>query len=202
MRAGPVPAFFLPNESHHQNTAKTLRKIDMRKDVQQLWNLVEPHVKGAGLDLVELEWTRDPSGWLMRVYMDRPGVDPSDPSTGVPVSFEDCERVSRDISAALDVADVISHTYRLEVSSPGIDRPLRRTQDFQRFTGQKVKVRTTDAVDGRKNFSGTIRDAHDGVVEIESDGRSFQVPLEVIARAHLVPDWDAEFRKAQRRNAV
>jgi ribosome maturation factor RimP len=104
--------------------------------------------------------------------------------------------VSRDLSAALDVADVITHAYRLEVSSPGIDRPVRRLVDFQRFVGRQVKVRMTDAVEGRRNFSGTVRGADNGVVQVDCDGRCYQLPVDAIARAHLVPDWEAEFRRS------
>lgn len=184
----------------------------MRKEEKQLWQVIEPHVKGANLELVELHFGREPEGFVLRVFIDTPwdGEPPHLPgqpandlmAPKAAVGHEDCERVSRDVSAALDVADVIAHAYRLEVSSPGIDRPLRRVQDFRRFAGQKAKIRTTDAVEGRRNFSGVIRDAHDGVVDLECDGRLYQVPMEHIARANLVPDWDAEFRKANRAGAA
>jgi ribosome maturation factor RimP len=173
----------------------------MRKEVEELWNLAEPHVRDAGLELVELEWNREAEGWVLRVYVDIPlggsgtGAEPdAEPSSAV--SFEECERVSRDLSAALDVADVITHAYRLEVSSPGIDRPLRRLVDFQRFAGRQVKIRMTDAVEGRRNFSGTMRGAENGVVHVDCDGRGYQLPVDAIARAHLVPDWEAEFRRS------
>jgi ribosome maturation factor RimP len=168
----------------------------MRKEVEQLWQLAEPHVHGAGLELVELDFNREAEGWVLRVYIDRPW-QPGDPTdaAGPGISFDECERVSRDLSAALDVADAITHAYRLEVSSPGIDRPLRRARDFRRFAGHEVKIRTVDMVEGRRNFSGTIHDASDDVVEVECDGRRYQLPVNVIARAHLVPDWDAEFRR-------
>jgi ribosome maturation factor RimP len=167
----------------------------MRKEVEQLWQLAEPHIVGAGVELVELDFNREAEGWVLRVYIDRPWREGEPPESGVGISFEDCERVSRDLSAALDVADAITHAYRLEVSSPGIDRPLRRARDFQRFAGRNVKVRTGDMVDGRRNFSGTIRGAQGDVVEVECDGRSYQLPVNTIARAHLVPDWEAEFRR-------
>lgn len=174
----------------------------MRREVQELWKLAEPHVRGAGLELVELEWSREQGGWVLRVFIDRPWQGEAEHE---PVTFEDCERASRDLSAALDVADLIPHAYRLEVSSPGIDRPLRRVEHFRRFVGHKVKIRTTDAVEGRRNFSGTIRDArgsdHDGVVAVDCDDRSYDIPVDAIARANLVPDWDAEFRKATYRSA-
>jgi ribosome maturation factor RimP len=200
LRAGAEPAFFLPNVGT-RITSTTLsqqqgrRNETMRKEVEQLWQLAEPHIAGAGLELVELDFNREAEGWVLRAYIDRPwqAGQPEEGSTGI--SFEECERVSRDLSAALDVADAITHAYRLEVSSPGIERPLRRARDFQRFAGRKVKVRTGDMVEGRRNFSGTIRGANGDAVEVECDGRSYQIPLDVIARAHLVPDWDAEFRR-------
>lgn len=185
----------------------------MRREVEQLWKIAEPHIEGAGLDLVELEWERDAEGWVLRVYVDRAGWGdaprlssdsaPSDLFRPEPVGFADCERVSRDLSAALDVADVIPHSYRLEVSSPGIDRPLRRARDFERFAGQRVKIRTTDAVEGRRNFSGVLRGAggDEGVVEIEVDGRLWRLPVDAIARANLVPDWEAELRRPRSERA-
>ncbi len=193
--AGAAPAFFLPNEAtHHENeTIPEHPRTTMRKDVEELWSLTEPAVRDAGLELVELEWNREAEGWVLRVYVDLPPR--SDGTAAASVSFDECERVSRDLSAALDVADVIPHAYRLEVSSPGIDRPLRRLVDFQRFAGHEVKVRTTDPVDGRRNFSGTLRGADGGVVLLDCDGREYRLPVDAIARAHLVPDWEAEFRR-------
>ena len=176
----------------------------MRKEIDDLWNLVEPTVVGAGFELVELLWGREGGGWALRVFIDRPfgpddaprlpGSDrPSALFQPVSVGHEDCERVSRDLSAVLDVADRIAHTYRLEVSSPGLERPLRRERDFRRFAGQSVKVRTVDAVEGRRNFSGVLRGAEGGAAIVACDGQECRVPIDKIARAHLVPDWDAEF---------
>jgi ribosome maturation factor RimP len=194
MRAGAEPAFFLPY-ARPQTPPNPKDPIErMRKEVEELWSIVEPPVRGAGLDLVELEFNREAEGWVLRVYIDRPWTQ-GDPVDETAVTFEHCELVSRDVSAALDVADVVTHKYRLEVSSPGLDRPLRRPVDFQRFAGREVKVRTTDMVEGRRNFSGTIRGAKEGVVEVDCDGRTYQLPVQAIARAHLVPDWDAEFRR-------
>jgi ribosome maturation factor RimP len=205
MGAGAEPAFFLPNvesrfgpktSSQHKG-----RRIEtMRKEVEQLWQLAEPSIAGAGLELVELDFNREAEGWVLRVYIDHPWSNNDQGAEhSQAVTFNECERVSRDLSAALDVADAITHAYRLEVSSPGLERPLRRLRDFQRFAGEKVKVRTVDMVDGRRNFSGTIRGANGDVVEVECDGRSYQIPVDVIARAHLVPDWEAEFRRGGNR---
>jgi ribosome maturation factor RimP len=185
----------------------------MRKDIDDLWRLLEPPIEGAGLELVELQWNRETEGWVLRVFIDRPeGPQVPGPGNGAGdgsdegnddasvfepmyVSHEDCEQVSRDLSATLDVADSIHHAYRLEVSSPGIDRPLRRERDFARFAGQEAKIRTADAVEGRRNFSGVLRGAKDGQVQIDCEGKLYQLPIAIIVRANLVPDWDAEFHR-------
>jgi ribosome maturation factor RimP len=175
----------------------------MRKEIDDLWRLLEPPIQGAGLELVELQWNREPEGWILRVYIDRPegpkvpGTDDEGGAVFEPmyVSHEDCENVSRDLSATLDVANTIHHAYRLEVSSPGIDRPLRRERDFVRFAGQNAKIRTADPADGRRNFSGVLGGAKDGQVRIDCDGRSYHLPIDGIVRANLIPDWDAEFHR-------
>lgn len=181
----------------------------MRKDVATLWSLVEPTVKGTGFDLIELEWTRDAGGWVLRVYIDRPWVQgPTLPGATevedplfvdlASVGHEDCEQVSRQLSAALDVEDAIPHAYRLEVSSPGLDRPLRREQDFMRFAGREAKIRTADLVEGRRNFSGILRGVTNGAVDIECDGHQYRIPVSQVSRANLIPDWTVEFRRAER----
>ena len=162
----------------------------MRKDIQDLWSLAEPHVRDAGLDIVEVQFGREQTGWVLRLFIDRD-------AEGVgPVTHEDCERVSRDVSAALDVADCIPNAYQLEVSSPGLDRPLRRERDFEKFVGESARIRLSDGVEGRRNFSGTLRAVKDGRVEIACDGRSYELPIDDIARANLVPDWEREFHRA------
>jgi ribosome maturation factor RimP len=162
----------------------------MRKDIQDLWALAEPYVRDAGFDLVEVQSGRESTGWVVRLFIDRLAEDQA------LLSHADCERVSRDLSAALDVADMIPHAYQLEVSSPGLDRPLRRERDFARFAGRSARIRLADGVEGRRNFSGTIRGAQSGLVEIECDGRSYQLPIEQVAKANLVPDWEREFHRS------
>ena len=168
----------------------------MRKEIRDLWTLAEPYVTDAGFDLVEVQSGREASGWVVRLYIDRLQTGLVDSTNVGPISHEDCERVSRDISAALDVADAIPHAYQLEVSSPGLDRPLRRERDFARFSGRSARIRLLEGVEGRRNFSGTLRGVHDGLVEIECDGRSYQLPISGIAKANLVPDWEAEFHRS------
>jgi ribosome maturation factor RimP len=172
----------------------------MRKDLQDLWSLAEPYVRDAGFDLIEVQYAREQRGMVLRLFIDRPGEG----TNGVGgISVDDCERVSRDVSAALDVADKISQAYQLEVSSPGLDRPLRRERDFARFAGESARIRLTEGVEGRRNFTGTIRGAKDGRVEIACDGRSYELPIDDIVRANLIPDWEREFaRKDDRGDAA
>ena len=184
----------------------------MKANFADLWNLVDPYVTDANLELVELEFGREPEGFVLRLYIDTQrsdgpanlvtsaGVEGAAP--GRHVGHEDCERVSRDISAALDVSQIITHANRLEVSSPGIERPLRREVDFQRFKGQRAKVRTHNPVDGRRNFSGMLQGASDGIVLIDCDGLECRVPIADVAKAHLEPDWAEEFRKSEARSHV
>jgi ribosome maturation factor RimP len=169
----------------------------MRKDVQDLWLLAEPYVRDAGFDLIEVHYGREPSGWVVRLFIDAP-ADAGAGSMPVvaKVGLDDCERVSRDVSAALDVADVVPHAYQLEVSSPGLDRPLRRERDFARFAGESARIRLIDGVEGRRNFLGTLRAAKDGRVEIACDGRSYEILIDDIQKANLVPDWDREFHRS------
>jgi ribosome maturation factor RimP len=192
----------------------------MRKDLRDLWLLAEPHVRDAGLDLIEVQFGREQTGWVLRLFVDRPwnpqtgytppamgsaeqsstspdADRPSSSAGGGTVTHEDCERVSRDVSAALDVADSIPHAYQLEVSSPGLDRPLRRERDFERFLGESARIRLLDGVEGRRNFLGTLQAVKDGRVEIACDGRSYAIPIEDIARANLVPNWEREFHRGE-----
>src|SRR5688500_823259 len=108
--------------------------------------VVTPPTEAAGYELVDVEWKRETTGWILRVFIDGPGG----------IRHEDCERVSRELSAVLDVADFIPHTYSLEVSSPGLNRPLRTLSHFRRHVGQQARIKLNQGVEGRRNFRGRI----------------------------------------------
>src|SRR5437016_1855439 len=108
-------------------------------DIQQLNALVEPVAAGLGYELIELEWKHEAGHWVLRLFIDRPG---GLMAVGEGISVEDCSKVSHAISAELDVEDILHVPYHLEVSSPGLDRPLKRESDFARFVGKQAKVRT------------------------------------------------------------
>jgi ribosome maturation factor RimP len=136
-----------------------------------------------GLDLFDVQFRREAGGMVLRVQIDRPGTASTAEDS---VSVEDCARVSRDLSALLDVEDVVPTAYTLEVSSPGLDRPLRGEADYRRFAGRRAKLVMRAAVDGQMFFKGRLGGVDDEAVLIDADdGRRHRVPVDVITRANL-----------------
>lgn len=139
--------------------------------------------ESLGLDIFDVQFRREGGGMVLRVQVDRPGPAATAEEC---VSVEDCAKVSRDLSAVLDVEDVVPTAYTLEVSSPGLDRPLRHADDYRRFAGRRAKVVMREAVDGQTFFKGRL----DGVAEhnvliVTDDERPHRVPLSIITRANL-----------------
>jgi ribosome maturation factor RimP len=170
---------------------------------QRLISIVEPVCEAAGYELIDLRFVLEQGGWTLRVAVDLPideSIDPSD----VPldrVDLEDCENLSRELSAVLDVEDPIPQAFSLEVSSPGIDRPLRSAKHYKYFAGSEAKIQLVTpiqlATGERRNFKGILRGIDDqptATVVIECDGAVFRLPLDDIEHAKLVPDWDAVMR--------
>lgn len=150
----------------------------------QLRQVVEPICAAHGLALVDARFTNE-HGFVLKVLIERPG---SDAKSGSQVSLDDCQRVSRDLSAALDDAEGLAPqgAYRLEVGSPGLDRPLFSLADFQRFAGEDVRITTFKPVDGRRRFSGKLTGVEGQQVLLEQDGQLIKLQLDEIAKANLV----------------
>lgn len=153
--------------------------------------IAEPVCRAHGVELVDVQWTMDRGGPVLRVLIDRERADiqPGEPGSGV--SIDDCQGVSRDLSTALDVHEKVvpSGRYRLEVSSPGLDRPLVKRRDFERFAGVEVKVQTRVPVPGtedRKKVQGVLRGLDGDVVRIEEGSKAFEIPFGDIVKAHVV----------------
>lgn len=181
---------------------------------ERVWKLIEPACRHHGYDLVDVRFLLDQGGWVLRVFID---VDvasvPADTVAGTDgfapdlVDLDDCERMSRELSAVLDVEDPIVQAYSLEVSSPGIDRPLVTVAHFQRFVGAEIKLTLDRGLpmpprpDGtpsaeRKNFRGVIEGVDDAeaptaTVRLRVDGQVWQVPIADVDVARIIPDWDA-----------
>lgn len=141
--------------------------------------IVSDLVAREGMELVELVYRREPAGWVLRIVIDKEGG----------VTLQDCGAVSSLVGDVLDVKDIVPGRYNLEVSSPGLNRPLRRQRDFARCVGQTVRVRTTRAIDGRRNFKGRLAEAGPEAVVLEVDGVSHMVPLCLIDKANLEYDF-------------
>ncbi|MCW8830155.1 MAG: ribosome maturation factor RimP [Gammaproteobacteria bacterium] len=152
----------------------------MARSVSYLWELFEPVVEGMGYELIEIEYHPNPKYGVLRLYIDK--------DSGIEV--DDCSAVSRQISAILDVEDPVPGQFNLEISSPGMDRPLRRLQDFQRFAGEEVKLKTGMPFDGQRNFKGRLNGVEDDLVIIECEDKEVRLPVTAIDKARLVPDFD------------
>lgn len=137
-----------------------------------------PLLKEMGLDLVDVEFQREAGGWILRVYLDKRGG----------VTLSDCQRVSEELSDLLDVENLIDHPYSLEVSSPGLNRPLTQETDFLRFVGQRARVSTSQAIAGQRRFLGILRGYEGGRVMLErEDGTVVLIPHALISKARLAP---------------
>jgi ribosome maturation factor RimP len=138
---------------------------------------------GYGLEIFDVQFRREAPGMVLRVRIDRPGPAATAEDC---VSVDDCARVSRDLSAILDVDDVVPIAYTLEVSSPGLDRPLRHGDDYRRFAGRRAKIVMRERVDGQGFFRGRLGgvDGTDVLIDAE-DGKTHRVPIAMITRANL-----------------
>lgn len=175
---------------------------------ERLIEIIEPVCADGGYELVDVDYTQSPSGWVVRVFIDHA---PQGLGDALGISFDDCERLSRELSAVLDVEDPIPHAYSLEVSSPGLDRPLRTAAHFRRFSGEVVKISLERGIDGgsgtpRRNFKGRVVSVDDaegeqGTVEVDVDGTVFRLPIADMASAKLVPNWDELMKQSQGKRA-
>ena len=136
-----------------------------------------PLVEGLGYELWELEYSPGRGNGLLRLYID----------AAAGITLDDCERVSRAVSEVLDAEDPIPGQYTLEVSSPGLERPLRTAEHFARFVGETVSVETVQAIEGRRRFKGALTAAGADTVEVEVDGKRWTLPISGIRKAHLAP---------------
>lgn len=143
--------------------------------------LAAPLAQQEGLELVDVEFGGGGGRQTLRLYIDKPGG----------VSLDDCTAVSRSVSAALDVEDPLQGAYDLEVSSPGLDRPLRTPEHFQKFAGEKARLKTYGPLpecENRKTFVGTLKGFENDAVVIDVDGKLFSVPLAQVSKANLVAE--------------
>lgn len=187
-KVGNTPTFFIWR-LHDERSAGAPRRgtlgtrfaMERAKTIEAIEELLRPPVEGLGYELVAVQLGSEQGRLVLRLLVDRPGG----------ITLGECVGISREVGPHLDVADLIPSRYALEVSSPGIQRPLRRVQDYERFRGERVVVRTREAVDGRKTFRGINRGpGEDGLLMVDDrdTGRRHAIPLVQVREAHLDPD--------------
>ena len=142
----------------------------------QVEQLIEAPIASLGYEVVGVEYNKNGSEAILRVYID----------SEQGISIEDCERVSHQVSGILDVEELIASAYALEVSSPGFDRPLFKSKDFERFAGSEAKIAMKLPINGRRNFKGVLQGFSDGNILIEVDGEVYDLPLTKLAKAKLI----------------
>jgi ribosome maturation factor RimP len=169
--------------------SSTLQGIDRNALVR----VVEPIALAHRAELVDIEFRPEQHGWVLRVFVEKQGASAQALSTrDAAVDLDLCASISRDLSPALDVADIIPHAYHLEVSSPGVERPLRHERDFVRFAGHRAKLRLRDPIrdadggPGQRVAVGTLGAVEGGVVSLQESGRTRKIPLGSIEGARLV----------------
>lgn len=150
----------------------------------RLQTLLEPVIDDLGYELVGVEYLPNPKNRVVRVFIDR---DPDG------IGVEDCELVSREVSALMDVEEPVPGQYTLEVSSPGVERPLFTAAHFARFVGETAAVQMAVPIENRRRFKGVIVAADDRTATLEVDGQTFELAVADMARAHLAPDLEALF---------
>ncbi len=148
--------------------------------IQSVTEYVQPIVSDLGLNLVLVDYRQAEGGWVLRIFVER--------LQGL-VTVDDCTKISRELSDLLDIDDPIETRYRLEVSSPGLDRPLVTKEDYQRFAGREVKLTTREPIDGRRKFKGVLEGIENDAVRIEVDGSHIEMDWNMIEKANLVPNF-------------
>ncbi|HSK29401.1 MAG TPA: ribosome maturation factor RimP [Candidatus Limnocylindria bacterium] len=155
----------------------------MDATIGRVWELAAPLAANEGLEIVDIELRREGSrgGRILRLYLDKEGGP----------NMDDLSRVSRGLSELLDLHDVVEGNYTLEVSSPGINRPLKRPEHFANFVGKKVRVRTRDLIQGRRSFLGQLLEVGADRISISQDGTKWEIPFSMIERSNYEHDWSA-----------
>ena len=164
----------------------TTGSVGNRDLLGEIRAIAERVASSYGLEIFDVGLRREPIGWVLRVTVDRPGMGTpgADPHLES-VSIGDCEQLSRDLSAVLDVEVTFAHAYTLEVSSPGLDRPLRHLDDCRRFVGRLAKFVTKEPVDGQRSLTGRIAGIENETVQLDTAGRVTRIPWSAVRRARL-----------------
>lgn len=169
---GPVgcPLFFDPK--------KGLMHLDIKKIETKVEELASPVLENLGYGLVACDFMQEGGRWVLKLYIEKEGG----------VTIDDCVRASHSVEDLIAVEDFVPVSYNLEVSSPGINRPLKKRRDFERYVGERVAIKASHPIDGRKNFKGTLTGIEGDDIVLIIDGTRFRVPIGSVGRARLEPE--------------
>ena len=154
--------------------------INVTEIRDQVFSLIEPLLEDAGFELVEVEYLTMHGRWVLRLYIDKEGG----------VTIDDCADVSRELGDIIDVKEVIDHEYILEVSSPGLNRPLRKEKDFIKVIGSNIKLKMSLGLNGQKNFIGKLKNYNNRTIYLETDGKLLELPFDNVEKSNLVFDYN------------
>jgi ribosome maturation factor RimP len=150
---------------------------------EKMRQLIEPVIESEGLEIIDIECLKMKFRWLVRIFIDKEGG----------VTIDDCSEISKQLGDILDVYDVLPGSYTLEVSSPGLDRPLSRDKDFIKYRGSTVRIKTGEKLDGVKNFHGKLNDYLDEngakTLIVDVSGKIYRIPRDMVVKAHLVYEF-------------
>ena len=153
------------------------------RTVSRIWEVATQIADGEGMEVVDVELRPEGSrrGRVLRLYLDKHGG----------LNIDELGRVSRQLSELLDTQGIVEGSYTLEVSSPGINRPLKKPEHFQRFIGKRVRVRTGDMIEGRRSFLGILNEVTGEKIKIEVEGKQYEIPFSMIEKSNYEHDWSA-----------
>lgn len=172
---------FMPDSSPKSSNAVDRSRLDP---------ILGPIVRAHGAEVVDVELRTERNGWILRVSVEKLGSAANKASTkAAAVDLDTCANIARELSPALDVVDVVPHRYNLEVGSPGVERVLRTRADFDRFSGEKAKLKLRVAQRGQKVLVGNLGPVKGETVDVSADGFNYEIPLSDIEWAHLVFDF-------------
>jgi ribosome maturation factor RimP len=148
--------------------------------VDQARTIAQAILSEEGMEIVDIEYRRESKGWVLRLYLDKEGG----------VTLNDCTRISQEVGRSLDIEDLIRNPYTLEVSSPGLTRSLRTEKDFMRYRHRLIRIKTVNPIENRRQFRARLLGFSENQIEIEIEGKVFQIPLSNVAKANLEIDQD------------
>ncbi len=155
----------------------------MDATLARVWELAAPLAEREAMEIIDIELRHEGSrgGRVLRLYLDKEGGP----------NVDDLSRVSHQLSDLLDSENTVEGAYTLEVSSPGINRPLRRREHFFRFIGKRIRVRTRDMIDGRRSFLGILEAVEPETITVQQEGARYQIPFSIIEKSNYEHDWSA-----------